>query len=52
MEGGCKITEDQAAQGDWYRIDKSRYCPECGEWKKIVKYEKNWGEKHVKLEEQ
>ena len=48
IAGGCRIIEDQTMQEDWYRIDTSRYCPEYGEWKKIVGYEKYWGE-DVKL---
>ena len=51
MAEGCRIIEDQMTQGDWHRIDTLRYCPEHGEWKKIVGYEKYWGEKDVKLKD-
>ena len=44
---GLKRKEEQDAQGDWVKVDKSSFCKFYGEIKKTVDREKYWDKKGI-----
>lgn len=50
LERGQRIRRDQEVQGNWSKIDRSKYCRKYKNWKKDIGMEKYWEKKNWKGE--